>query len=142
MPTFDTPDPISAVIDIALGDVRVNAGERASTVVEVRPSNPSNEEDVRAAETTRVEYASKHLLVKAPKLRSWLPRHDGGSVDVSVELPAGSHLHGGAASADFRGTGRLGRTKIKTGLGDIELEQAYTVELKSGAGDITVGHVT
>ena len=94
MPTFDTPEPISATIDVVVGDVRINAGDRADTVVDVRPSDPANEQDVEAAEQTRVEYANGRLLVKAPKLRSWLPRSSGGSIDVTIELPAGSHVHG------------------------------------------------
>ena len=74
MPTFDTPEPISATIDLAVGDVRISAGDRGTTVVDVRPSDASNEEDVKAAEQTRVEYANEQLLVKAPKLRSWLSK--------------------------------------------------------------------
>ena len=71
MPTFDTPEPISATIDVAVGDVRISAGDRTDTVVDVRPSDASNDDDVKAAELTRVEYANGQLLVKAPKLRSW-----------------------------------------------------------------------
>ena len=41
MPTFDTPEPITATIDLAIGDVRISAGERGTTVVEVRPSDAS-----------------------------------------------------------------------------------------------------
>ena len=59
MPTFDTPEPISATIDVAVGDVRITASDRADTVVEVRPSDASNDEDVKAAEQTRVEYAER-----------------------------------------------------------------------------------
>ena len=97
MPTFETPEPITATIDVAVGDVRISAGDRSATVVDVRPSDASNDEDVKAAELTRVEYASGQLLVKAPKLRSWLSRSAGGSVDVTIELPAGSHVHGSRA---------------------------------------------
>src|SRR3954464_7402756 len=74
--TFDTPQPISATLDVVVGDVRVTAGERADTVVDVRPSDPSNEEDRKAAEQTRVEYEHGHLLVKTPKLPPWsIRRH-------------------------------------------------------------------
>ena len=78
MPTFDTPEPISVTIDLAVGDVRIIASDRADTVVDVRPSDASNEDDVKAAEQTRVEYADGQLLVKAPKLRSWLSRSAAG----------------------------------------------------------------
>ena len=142
MPTFDTPTPISATIDLGLGDVRITAGDRATTVVDVRPSDPSNDEDTRAANATRIDLADGRLLVKAPKLRQWLPRTDGGSIDVTVELPAGSNIDGSAGSADFRCDGRLGTCRIKIGLGTIEVDQADRLHLKSGAGDITVDHAT
>ena len=85
--TFDTPGPISATLDVVVGDVRIGAGDRDNTAVDVQPSDPSNEEDRKAAEQTRVEFEQGHLLVKTPKLRSWALRSHGGSVDVTVELP-------------------------------------------------------
>jgi DUF4097 and DUF4098 domain-containing protein YvlB len=141
MPTFDTPEPITATIELAIGDVQISAADRDATVVEVRASDSSNEEDVKAAELTRVEYANEELLVKAPKLRSWLSR-SGGSIDVTIELPAGSHVHGIAAMGDVRSDGRLGDCRIKTGLGRIRLDQGDTLNLRSGAGDISVDHAT
>jgi hypothetical protein len=141
MPTFDTPELISATIDVAIGDVRISAGDRGATVVEVHPSDATNEEDVKAAELTRVEYENEQLLVKAPKLRSWLSR-SGGSIDVTIELPVGSHVHGALGVGDFDCDGRLGDCQIKTGLGRIRLDRAAKLNLKTGAGDITVDRAT
>ncbi|HZV73040.1 MAG TPA: DUF4097 family beta strand repeat-containing protein [Conexibacter sp.] len=141
MPSFDTPGPISATIDVAVGDVRIAAGDRSTTVVDVRPSNASNDEDVKVAELTRVEYADEQLLVKAPKLRSWLSR-SFGSIDVTIELPAGSHIDGAGQLTDFRCDGRLGDCRIKTGMGHIQLDRADALSLKSGVGDIGVDRAT
>jgi len=55
MPVFDTPEPISVTVELGVGDLRVVAGDRADTVVEVRPSDPAKKGDVTAAEQTRVE---------------------------------------------------------------------------------------
>jgi hypothetical protein len=142
MPTFETPEPISATIDVPVGDVRISAGDGGFTVVDVRPSDASNDEDVKAAQLTRVEYASEQLLVKAPKPRSWSFRSAGGSIDVTIELPAGSNVHGAGQLADFRCDGRLGDCRIKTGLGHIQLDRADTLSLKSGIGDIGVDRAT
>ena len=57
MPTFDTPEPISVSLELGVGEVRIAASDRDDTVVEVRPSDPTNSDDVSAAERTRVEYA-------------------------------------------------------------------------------------
>jgi DUF4097 and DUF4098 domain-containing protein YvlB len=142
MPTFDTPNPITATIDVAVGDVQIRADDGGHTTVDVRPSDASNDDDVKVAEQTRVECTSGQLIVKAPKLRSWLTRGSGGSVDVTIELPAGSDVHGAGQSTDFRCDGRLGDCRIKTGLGQIQLDQAGTVSLKTGIGDIGVDHAS
>jgi hypothetical protein len=142
MSTFDTPEPISATITLARGDVRISAGDRGSTTVEVRPSDASEPDDRKLAELTRVEYADGRLLVKAPKLQSWRLRSAGGSIDVTIELPAGSHVHGTAAWADFRCDGALGDCRLKTGLGSILVDRADTPSLKTGTGDITLDRAT
>jgi len=142
MPTFDTPHPITAFVDIARGDVRIATGERDTTVVTVEPTDATSAEDRKAAELTRVELADGRLLVKAPKLRSWLPRASGGSIALTIELPDGSNLNGDGALADFACDGRFGECRIKTGLGRIRVDEAQTVHLRTGLGDITLGHAS
>jgi DUF4097 and DUF4098 domain-containing protein YvlB len=142
MPTFDTREPITVSVDVVTGDVRITAGDVATTVVEVRPSDASNKEDVRAAEGTRVEFAGGTLVVKAPRFRSWSPRSHGGSIDVTIELPAGSHVSATGAMADFAADGRLGDTRIKTGMGRVGLESAAKLNVRNGAGDVDVDLVT
>jgi len=137
MPTFETPEPITATIDVALGDVRISATDGATTVVDVHPSDASNDEDVKAARLTRVECVNTQLLVKAPK-PPWLSRSGGGSIVVTIELPAGSRVHGAGQSADFRSDGRLGECRITTGLGHIRLDRADALSLRSGVGDISL----
>ena len=108
MPTFDTPEPISATIGLSVGDLRIVAGDGGSTIVDIRPTDASNAEDVKAAEHTRVEYSSGALLVKSPKLRSWSLRGGGPSVDVTIELPAGSNVqrHAVVGRLPLRGPAR------------------------------------
>ena len=144
MPTFDTPAPISVILELGVGDIRVVASDRADTVVEVRPSDGANQSGVSAAEQTRVEYAGGRLLIKGPKgWRQYTAFHGGhDSIDVQIELPAGSHIQGDAGVAALRCEGRLGECRFKTGVGDIDLDQAGTVKLKTGSGDISVDRAT
>ena len=142
MSHFETPQPISVVLELRVADVRVAAGERADTVVQVRPSDSSRRDDVTAAEQTRVEYAEGRLLVKAPRrLREWSPRSDGGSIDVEIELPAGSDLIGHTVAGGFRCTGSLGRCELKSSAGEISVDQAARVKLAT-AGDIRLERAT
>lgn len=144
MPTFDTPRPISVTIDLsrAAGEVRITAGDRTETVVEVRPSDGARASDAKAAEQTRVEYSDGGLLVKAPTLGLF---SKGASIDVAIELPAGSHVQVDAALGGVRGQGRLGQCRFKTAFGHIRLDETGTLRLETGHGDITVeravGHV-
>jgi hypothetical protein len=141
MSTFETPEPIKVTIDVAVGDVRISAGDRDVTDVEVTPSDASNAEDVKAAELTRVELADGRLLVRSPKPRTWFSRH-GGSVDVTVQLPAESRLFGALGVVDLHCHGRLGDCRIKSGVGRIQVEEADTLTVKAGAGDITAERVS
>ncbi|MBA9005729.1 DUF4097 family beta strand repeat-containing protein [Thermomonospora cellulosilytica] len=142
MPAFDTPEPITADIQIYTGQVRVHASDRTDTVVEVHPTDPSTEASVQAAERTIVEFSGGRLLVKGPKpnilgqLRNWR-----GSIDVTVDLPAGSRVAAEVA-ADFIATGPLGRTVLRSLFGDVRLEETGPLEAKASVGDISVDRVT
>ena len=70
MPTFDTPEPITATIDLGHRRGPDQCRRPQHHVVDVQPSDASSEEDRELAEQTRVEYANEQLLVKTPKLRS------------------------------------------------------------------------
>lgn len=151
MPTFDTPAPISVSVEIGVGSAEIIATERADTVVEVRPTNPADKNDVSAADQARVSYSDGVLTVKTP--RSWRqyvvgslepllgPQPslgDRGSVDVKVELPSGSRLRGEAGVGELRGTGTFGECRFKCGAGDVHVSRAGPLQLRTGAGDITV----
>jgi hypothetical protein len=141
MPTFDTPQPISVSIVLPAGGVRLTGGDRTTTVVDVQPSDPSDEADVKAAQLTHVEYANERLIVKAPKQGFRLGRR-GGSIDLTIELPAGSHVDGTAGAADIDCDGRLGDCRLRTGLGRIHVDRAGTLSAKTGSGDIDVERAT
>ncbi len=139
MPTFDTPNPISVVLELGVADVRVVASDRPDTVVDVQPSDPAKKADVEVARQTRVEYANGTLLVRSPK--GWRQRLAGPgreSIDLRIDLPEGSAIRGSAGVAALRCSGRIGECRYRTGVGDIALEEAGPVELRAGAGQVTV----
>lgn len=143
MPEFQTPEPITAVIDLTMGDLRIDAAERAETVVAVSPRDPVSRADVRAAEQTQVEYAAGRLSIRTPRSwRSYSPFSGGGCVDVDVHLPAGSRVTADAAVAAIHGRGPLGDCRLKTAVGEIHLERAESARLITSAGDVGVGLIT
>ncbi|BCN42918.1 DUF4097 family beta strand repeat-containing protein [Prescottella equi] len=141
MPTFSTPEPISAAISLVVGDVAVTASDRDDTVVEVHPSDPHREQDVRAAEQTRVEFAAGRLVVKAPRPRVLGVWGKVGSIDITVDLPTDSAVESDASVGGFRSTGRLGNCRLKSATGDIRLDGTGDLIVHTGAGAISVESV-
>ncbi|MFK0050314.1 hypothetical protein ACIQU4_40675, partial [Streptomyces sp. NPDC090741] len=107
MQKFDTAAPIAAVLGIAAGRIQVIAADRADTVVEVRPVDASKGRDVKAAEETTVVYVEGVLRIEGPAAKYQM-LGASGSVEVTVQLPAGSGVEVKVAAAEFRGVGRLG----------------------------------
>jgi DUF4097 and DUF4098 domain-containing protein YvlB len=143
MPTFDTPGPIRATVELIVGDLRITATDRTDTVVEVRPSDPDATLDVRAAELTRVTFNDGELLVKTPKsLKTLGVLRKTGSVDVEIKLPTGSQVRGEAAVAALRCTGAFGELRLRTATGDVEVDRARNLSVTTGGGAIVVQSVT
>jgi DUF4097 and DUF4098 domain-containing protein YvlB len=141
MPVFATPEPITATIDASVADVRIVAGERAETTVEVAPADPADHEDTTAAAKTRVEFADGELLVQGPRHTTKLFGR-GGALHVTIALPAGSRVEGTTALGDFHTSGRLGESRFKTAAGDIHLDETARLEANTASGDVTVGRAT
>jgi DUF4097 and DUF4098 domain-containing protein YvlB len=136
MSTFDSPGPVAVTISLVMGDVRITASDRTDTVVEVRPASDSAK-SLKMAEQTVVEYADGRLTVKTPKqLNSLFGRP--GSVDVDIQLPAGSQLEGTTGMGDLVVDGRVGTCRFKSGMGTIRLGDTGTLDVNTGAGDISV----
>jgi DUF4097 and DUF4098 domain-containing protein YvlB len=142
MPTFETPQPIAATVDLVLGDVSVTAGDRSDTVATVQPTNPSNAADVTAANDTRVEYADGRLTINAPKhWRRFSPFDNGGSVQVTLDVPTGSNLEASSSLGDIHIEGELGRCRVKTAMGNIRLDHCARLTLKTSYGNVDVDRV-
>ena len=139
MQKFDTPAPITAVLDIPAGRIQFLAADRTDTTVEVRPANASKGRDVKAAEQATVGYVDGVLRIEAPAARN---QYFGpsGSIAVTIQLPAGSSIDAKASFAEFRGVGRLGDVASRRSGGMID--EAASVHVAAYVGDVTVGRLT
>jgi hypothetical protein len=145
MTIFQTPEPISVSLEFGIGDLRLVASDSTETVIEVGPTDPTKEGDVNAAKQIRVEFASGALLVRGPKnWRQWAPWGPSGgreSIDVEIQLPVGSRVSADVALASVRATGHLGELDVKTGMGDVRVDEAGSVKIRTGFGEVIVGRV-
>ncbi|MEU9109764.1 DUF4097 family beta strand repeat-containing protein [Streptomyces xanthophaeus] len=140
MQKFDTTAPVSAVLDIPAGRIRFIAADRTDTTVEVLPANASKSSDVKAAEQIEVEYRDGVLRIQAAPPKSRI-LGNSGSVEVTVQLPAGSRVEAKAASAELRGVGRLGDVAFDGAHGSVKLDETASARLTLLAGDISVGRL-
>jgi len=137
MPTFETPNPISVTFDLSVGSVRIAASDRTDTVVDVQPSTLSDESDVEAASKVRVDYSNGVLTIVGPKPRMFDFSRKTRSVEVSIELPSGSRVHGETAVGDLHATGRLGDCEFKSAAGSAQVERTGALRLVTSAGHLS-----
>jgi DUF4097 and DUF4098 domain-containing protein YvlB len=141
MPKFETPEPISVLLDLYAGYVQIVASDRTDTVVDVRPSDPSDSSDIEAAQKTRVDYSDGTLMVRGPK-RTFDFSKKTRAVDVVIELPSGSKADLDVTAGTIRTTGVLGVTEADMSAGNIQLDRTGPLKVDTGAGQVSVGAVT
>jgi hypothetical protein len=140
MQKFDTPAPISAVMDIPAGRVQFIAADRADTTVEVRPADPAKGRDTKTAEQTTVAYADGVLRITTSTHGNQL-FGPSGSLEITVQLPAGSRIEAKAAGAELRGVGRLGEVAFEGAYRQSKIDEAASIRLTAIDGDVEVGRL-
>jgi len=135
MPTYNTPTPIDLAIKLPVGAVEIFAGDRKDTVVTVSPTNPAKAVDRRGAEETKVDFDGQRLTITGPRPRfSFVGPFE--SVDVRVELPTGSRLTAETSGGGVRTVGRLGATRVKSSM--VDLETTGDLWVRAMHGNVTV----
>ncbi|MEU1861547.1 DUF4097 family beta strand repeat-containing protein [Streptomyces gardneri] len=137
---FPTTAPIAVVLAVPAGLVRFIAADRADTTVEVLPANAAKSNDIKAAEQVTVAYADGVLRIEAAEAKNRI-LGNSGSVEVTVQLPAGSHVEAKSAAAELHGVGRLGDVIFEGAQGTVKLDETASAHLTLQAGDITVGRL-
>ncbi|WP_432167627.1 DUF4097 family beta strand repeat-containing protein [Streptomyces sp. bgisy031] len=140
MQKFDTPAPVLAVLNIPAGHIRFIAADRADTTVEVLAADTSSSRDSKAAEQVTVDYSEGVLRIEAATTKNRI-LGNSGSVEVTVQLPTGSHVEAKAAAAELRGVGRLGDVSFEGAQGSVKLDETASARLTLQAGDVFVGRL-
>lgn len=137
MPTFETPTPITATVELPIGELRVIASDRTDTTVDV----DSTPEDRAQAGAIRVELVGSELRVTGPSLgllQKLTPKTPGRSITVEIGLPTGSTLAVRSGYGGVRTEGRLGGCDLYTKFGDVRVEDAASATLATGFGHARV----
>lgn len=97
---------------------------------------------MKAAEQTEVAFGDGVLRIEVPAATNRILGAASGSIEVTVQLPAGSRVEAKAAAAELRGVGRLGDVAFEGAQGTVKLDETAGARLTLQAGDITVGRLT
>ncbi|MBT1094219.1 DUF4097 family beta strand repeat-containing protein [Streptomyces sp. Tu102] len=141
MHKFHTPAPISAVLNIPAGRVQIIAADRTDTTVEIRPANPTKNRDTKTAEQTEITYTDGILHIHTPEPDHQLLGHPG-SVEITIQLPAGSHIEAKTAATELRGVGRLGDITFDGAYRHTKIDEATGVRITATDSDIEIGRLT
>lgn len=136
MPTFATPGPIAATVEVAGAQVRVTASDRTDTVVQVEPIDTANRKDVKVAENTLVDFADGQLSVKTKT-----PGDKDGSVAITIDLPTGSSLVAHLAYSEVNTEGALGASELHMASGQVQLDRIDALKASVSSGEVAIGHV-
>jgi hypothetical protein len=136
MPTFATPGPIAATVEVAGARVRATASDRTDAVVLVEPVNEANRSDVKVASKTKVDFADGQLSV-----RTTTPGDRSGSVAITIGLPAGSSLAAHLAHSSVQVDGPIGRCELHLASGQVQLDRVDALRASIASGDVAIGHI-
>jgi hypothetical protein len=136
MPTFATPGPIAAIVEVAGAHVRVTASDRTDTVVLVEPIDETSRSHVKVADRTKVEFADGQLLV-----RTTVSGDKNGSVAITIDLPTGSSLAAYQAHSTVRADGSFGECELHVASGQVQLDRIDALRANIASGEVAIGHV-
>ncbi len=140
MHTLPTPAPITTVLDIPSARIQLIAADRTDTTVHIQPADPAKNRDVKAAEQTTITHDDDILRIQAPTPKNQA-LGPSGTVEITIQLPTGSHLQATAASAELRGVGRLGNVTYEAAQGPVKLDETANAHLTLQDGHIRIGHL-
>lgn len=130
--TFDATGVRAIVVD-HLG--------RGSLTLEAGPGDDVVEGTVNADEDLLQQTSIRH---EADTLRIWFPDQlfRTQTAHIRIGVPAGVALTARTGSADVTASIPLGRTRLSTGSGEVDLAAAQDLDVTSGSGSVAVGTLT
>lgn len=137
MPTFTTPGPITAIVQLAGARVRATASDRTDTFVLVEPIDETSRSDVNVAAKTKVEFADGQLSVKTTA-----SGNEDGSVAITIDLPTHSSLFAYLAHTDVQADGSFGECELHMAKGRVHLDRTTALRANIADGVVEIGRVT
>ncbi|MCR1784734.1 DUF4097 domain-containing protein [Nocardioides carbamazepini] len=128
---LETPGPVKLHVENGRGRISVRAAEQETTDITLTGAR---------ADEVRVTQDGRRVDVRAPKPRGGI-FGGGDELHIEVVVPIDSDLDARSGSAVVTAGGRLMTARVKSGSGAVTLDQATTVVVDTGSGDVTVAEV-
>lgn len=139
MKTFTTPGPAALMVRFAAGRLYVRTAaddhDQTTTLVDVQPANPDSSADVEHAAATTVEQRGETIELIAPTSKGWFGRNP--RLEVRLVVPAHSRVDADVKSADVHLAGELGEVFVATASGDVAVEHAAELQVRTASGDVS-----
>ena len=133
---FPVTGPVRVLAATRASDLSVVAHDAGRVTVRLDPVR-ADDEGESLAESTRVDLTGDTLRIDVPPSRARL-FGPSARLRITVTVPAGSSLDATSGSGDITSDGRLAVAQVRTGSGDVDLDEASEVEVTTGSGDVTV----
>jgi DUF4097 and DUF4098 domain-containing protein YvlB len=148
---FSTPGRVRLNLEIPKGEIDLETAETDETHVELEAvSGDSDLQDlVDSARIELVRRGDLHEVVVETKEKRGFSisigltdiRLDRAQLRLRITCPHGAALDVRTKSADLRARGEYGAVEVKTASGDVQVDQAEEMHIKSASGDIRLNHV-
>lgn len=139
MHNFVATGQMAIRLDVCAGSINIVAEDRTTIVVDVKPSDPAHQDDQQLLARTTVELIGSSVMVRTAKSWRRLTRSSAGSIVVNIRVPVGTDVLGHIYAGGLITTGQLGECVVTCGLGDVAVQDAERVKLRTGVGDLTLG---
>lgn len=142
MTTFDTPAPITLSVELAAGEVTVDATAATTTEIDLRPARTGDSDAIALIEQARVEQSGDTVVVHVPAGRASGLFRNRPEIVITARIPTGSTIAAKLRSADLRVTGELDSARVESASGDISLaDLAGTARIDSASGDVRLATI-
>lgn len=128
--TFETPAPVELYVELGRGNLSVTTGDTTQTTVTLSG---------KGSEDVAVEQSGSTITVIAPRDRAGFFGSNEPRLEAHITMPDESEIVTKTGSADQTLHGRYALAELKSGSGDILVEDVTgALAVNTGSGNVTV----
>jgi len=135
---FLAAEPLDVEIELGSGAVIVTAADVDEATVTLSPATAGDPDALELIDRSRVDLRGKALRIDVPRVIGFRRHPD---VIVEATVPSGSTIDAKTGSADVRLDGEYGDVALKSGSGDVSVDQCGDARVTTGSGDVRLGLV-